>query len=303
VSAGRYVGRFAPSPTGALHLGSLVAALGSFADARSRGGRWLVRMEDLDPARVRPACAAEILRTLEAFGLTWDGPVACQSERGVHYAQALQTLIAQGATFECSCRRRETDREGGYPGTCRQGPQRAGPTATRFRVADTSVSFPDRAQGNCTFSLRQRGDVIVRRRDGAFAYQLAVVVDDALQGVTDVVRGADLLDSTPWQIALQGALGFTTPTYLHLPLVIEPDGTKLAKSRRCVALDPALAGRQLYEALKLLRQDPPAELEPESADTVLAWACRHWQPQRFRGVRQVAAALTQRGRPEQQDVV
>jgi len=295
----QYVGRFAPSPTGALHLGSLVAALGSFADARSRGGCWLVRMEDLDTARVRPGSAAEILRTLEAFGLSWDGPVVYQSERTAHYAQALQTLSAQGATFECSCPRRETDRQGGYPGTCRQGPKRPGPTATRLRVADISVSFPDRAQGRCTFSLAQRGDVIVRRRDGAFAYQLAVVVDDALQGVTDVVRGADLLDSTPWQIALQGALGWPTPIYLHLPLIVEPGGAKLAKSRRSVALDPALAGRQLYDALRLLNQNPPAELAPEPATTVLAWACRHWQPQRLTGAREVPAAVAQRGRPQQ----
>ena len=248
-------------------------------------------MEDLDPARVRPGCAAQILRTLEAFGLTWDGPVEYQSERTAHYAQAVQTLTVQGATFECSCPRREREREGGYPGTCRHGPKRPGPTATRFRVADATVSFADRAQGTCTFSLRKRGDVVVRRRDGAFAYQLAVVVDDALQGVTDVVRGADLLDSTPWQIALQGALGLATPAYLHLPLIVEPDGAKLAKSRRSVALDPTQAGHQLYEALKLLRQDPPVKLESEPAATVLAWACQYWQPLHFRGVREVPAAV------------
>ena len=207
----RYVGRFAPSPTGKLHLGSLVAAVGSYADARRHGGRWLVRMEDLDRPRVIRGAADEILRTLQTFCLQWDGPVEYQSERTEHYRQALEALTALGVTFECSCSRRERDGEGGYPGTCRAGPTRSGPTATRFRVEDTVVSVEDRLQGRCDFRLRERGDVIVRRRDGAFAYQLAVVVDDALQGVTDVVRGADLLDSTPWQIALQQALGLPAP--------------------------------------------------------------------------------------------
>jgi glutamyl-Q tRNA(Asp) synthetase len=264
-----------------------VAALGSFADARSRGGRWLVRMEDLDTARVKPGCADQILRSLEAFGLTWDGRVEYQSERTAHYAAAVNSLTGHGSTFECSCPRRERDRASGYPGTCRQGPTRTGPTATRFRVDDAVVSFEDRVQGTCTFSLRERGDVIVRRRDGAFAYQLAVVVDDALQGVSDVVRGADLLDSTPWQIALQGTLSLPTPTYTHLPLVVESTGAKLAKSRHSVALDPKAAGRQLHQALELLRQEPPATLELAPVATVLQWAVAHWQPERFRGVREV----------------
>jgi len=151
------------------------------------------------------------------------------------------------------------------------------------------VSVEDRLQGHCDFRLHERGDVIVRRRDGAFAYQLAVVVDDALQGVTDVVRGADLLDSTPWQIALQQALKLPTPRYAHLPLVTEPSGEKLAKSRRSVPLDPASAGRQLYHALRLLHQDPPAALEPEPAPVILEWACGSWEPGRLRLVGEVAA--------------
>jgi glutamyl-Q tRNA(Asp) synthetase len=161
-------------------------------------------------------------------------------------------------------------------------------------VDDRVVSFRDRAQGSCAFSLRERGDVIIRRRDGAFAYQLAVVVDDALQGVTDVVRGADLLDSTPWQLALQSALSLPAPTYLHLPLIVEPGGAKLAKSRRSVALDPGSAGRQLHQALRLLLQDPPAELELEPAATVLEWACGNWRPERFQGVRSVPAGVNPR---------
>jgi glutamyl-Q tRNA(Asp) synthetase len=284
------VGRFAPSPTGKLHLGSLVAALGSYADARSRGGRWLVRMEDLDRARVRRGAADEILRTLEMFGLHADGRIEYQSERTEHYRAALEALTALGATFECSCSRRERDGEGGYPGTCRAGPARSGPTAIRFRVDDVLVSVEDRLQGRCDFRLRERGDVIIRRRDGAFAYQLAVVVDDALQGVTDVVRGADLLDSTPWQIALQQTLRLPTPRYAHLPLVTERSGEKLAKSRRSVPLDPTSAGRQLCDALRLLQQDPPASLEPEPAPVILDWACAHWESSRLEQVRQVAAA-------------
>jgi glutamyl-Q tRNA(Asp) synthetase len=248
-------------------------------------------MEDLDVARVIHGCADGILRTLEAFGLTWDGAVEYQSAGTHHYGQALRTLVTRGATFECSCPRRARDPErGGYPGTCRQGPTRPGPTATRFRVDDSLVDFDDRAQGVCRYALRERGDVIVRRRDGAYAYQLAVVVDDARQGVTDVVRGADLLDSTPWQLALQRALALPAPRYLHLPLVVEPGGEKLAKSRRSVALDASLAGRQLWHALRLLRQDPPAQLELEPAPTVLAWARAHWCPERLRGIRDVRAA-------------
>jgi glutamyl-Q tRNA(Asp) synthetase len=157
-------------------------------------------------------------------------------------------------------------------------------------VDDSLVSVEDRLQGRCEFRLRERGDVIIRRRDGAFAYQLAVVVDDALQGVTDVVRGGDLLDNTPWQIALQHALTLPTPRYAHLPLVVEPGGEKLSKSKRSVALDPGTAGRQLYEALELLHQEPPAALKFEPGPIVAQWACSHWQPERLRGVREVPSA-------------
>src|SRR5262249_23993528 len=159
-----------------------------------------VRMEDLDRARVVRGSAERILHTLELFGLPWDGVIEYQSERTTHYLQALESLEALGVTFACSCSRRDRDNDSGYPGTCRNGPTRSGPRAIRFRVEDLLVPVADRFQGRCEFRLRERGDVIVRRRDGAFAYQLAVVVDDALQRVTDVVRGADLLDSTPWQI-------------------------------------------------------------------------------------------------------
>ena len=281
-----YLGRFAPSPTGPLHLGSLVAAVGSFLDARHRGGRWLVRIEDLDRGRLIEGGADALLRTLAAHGLAWDGAVEYQSARTRHYAEALAQLSALGLTYECSCSRRERT-EGGYPGTCRGGPQRPGPTATRFRVDDSTLEFLDGAQGSCAFSLRERGDVVVRRRDGVYAYQLAVVVDDAHQGVTDIVRGADLLDNAPWQIALQRALSLPTPRYTHLPLVVEPQRGKLSKSRRSLALDPAAAGIQLYQALTLLNQAPPPELKLEPPAAILAWASAHWSVDRFRGVKEV----------------
>jgi glutamyl-Q tRNA(Asp) synthetase len=264
--------------------------VGSFVDARSRGGRWLVRIEDLDAARVVGGCAEQMLRTLADFGLTWDGAIEYQSARSEHYAQALALLQRQKLTFECSCSRRERTDSGGYPGTCRGAPARPGPTATRLRVPDGEMAFEDRAQGRCLYALAERGDVIVRRRDGAFAYQLAVVVDDALQGITDVVRGADLLDSTPWQLILQGALGLASPTYLHLPLVTEPDGKKLSKSRRSVAIDRSCPAGPLHQALTILRQNPPAELARESPRRALEWACAHWSVEHFQTVRNVAAA-------------
>ncbi len=281
------LGRFAPSPTGPLHLGSLVAAVGSFLDARSRGGRWLLRMEDLDRARVVPGCADQMLRTLEAHGLVWDGPVVYQSARLPLYAEALDRLRAHALTFECCCTRRERAADGGYPGTCRDGARRAGPTATRFRVDDSEVVFEDRVQGRCRFSLRERGDVVVRRRDGIFAYQLAVVIDDAQAAITDVVRGSDLLDNTPWQIALQRSLDLPTPRYAHLPLVVEPRGGKLSKSRRSMALDPKSARTQLDQALTLLSHELPPTLKLESPAVQLEWACRSWRLDRFQGVRQV----------------
>jgi glutamyl-Q tRNA(Asp) synthetase len=230
-----------------------------------------------------------MLATLADFGLEWDGPVERQSQRAALYAHALAELQHRGLTFPCSCSRRELVSEHGYPGTCRSGPKSPGPTAERFRVGAGPVLFSDRLQGPCRFEFAALGDVIIRRRDGAFAYQLAVVVDDAAQGVTDVVRGADLLDSTPWQMALQQALALPTPRYAHLPLVTEPGGAKLAKSRRSLALNPGRAGPQLVEGLALLGQAPAAELELEPVAGILAWAIEHWDPMKLAGVRQVAA--------------
>jgi glutamyl-Q tRNA(Asp) synthetase len=256
-----------------------LAAVGSFLDARSHGGRWLVRMEDLDRARVVPGSADEILRALEAFGLLWDGEVEYQSRRAHLYADALESLRARGFTFECSCSRRELATEdSGYPGTCRDGPHRSGDTATRFRVDETeTLVFDDRFQGPIALAMGNLGDVIVRRRDGVFAYQLAVVVDDALQGITDVVRGADLLESTGWQIALQRVLRLRTPRYAHLPLLLERTGEKLAKSRRTAALDAGRAGAELRNVLLLLGLSPPAALAGATPPTLLGWAAGRWR--------------------------
>jgi len=262
-----------------LHLGSLLAAVGSFLDARSHGGRWLVRIEDLDHARVVPGSADEMLRTLETFGLQWDGGIEYQSRRTPLYAQVLESLRASGRTFECSCSRRELSTEdAGYPGNCRGGPRRLGDTAIRFRIDEgETVVFDDRFQGQVALAMGKLGDVIVRRRDGVFAYQLAVVVDDALQGITDVVRGADLLESTGWQIALQRALSLRTPRYAHLPLLLERAGGKLAKSRRSTALDASRAGAQMLEVLRLLGLSPPGDLAGAAPAALLEWAAGRWR--------------------------
>ena len=278
-----YTGRFAPSPTGRLHLGSLVAAVGSFLDARHQRGRWLVRIEDLDTARVVPGAADDILRCLERLGLAWDGTVEYQSRRLQLYEAALQQLRRRGLTFECSCpRSARGGAEQGYPGTCRAGPTRSGATATRFRVdRGAIVAFNDRAQGPVTLALDELGDVIVRRRDGLFAYQLAVVVDDAAQQVTAVVRGADLLDSTGWQLPLQQALGLAQPSHAHLPLIVK-SGIKLGKSRASV---PAEAGAHtLFGVLKLLQQQPPPQLRGAPVAALLEWAIQHWNLESLRGI-------------------
>ncbi len=286
-------GRFAPSPTGALHLGSLATAVASFLDARHRGGRWLLRMEDLDSARAVPGAADEILRTLEALGLAWDGPVAYQSQRLALYQDAIAGLQESGLAYPCSCSRRDlgaTDDAGGYPGTCRSGPTKPAPYAMRFR-ADLSPAGPfiDRLQGPVDIDASALGDPIIRRRDGLHAYQLAVVVDDADQGVTDVVRGSDLLPSTCWQRSLQRALGLPEPSYAHLPLVCEPGGAKLSKSTRSVRAGAGAAAEQLWRVLSLLRQSPPPELAGASLPELWDWAISHWRLGALRTVASLSA--------------
>lgn len=285
-----YIGRFAPSPTGPLHFGSLIAAAASYLDARHHGGRWLLRMEDLDPPREEPGAADRILRTLEAFGFEWDGPVVLQSRRNEAYREALETLRARSLAYPCACTRREiaaaglTGSEGPvYPGTCRDGlpPGRRG-RSIRVLTAGARIHFEDRLQGPREQALeRDIGDFVLQRADGFWAYQLAVVVDDAWQGVTRIVRGSDLLDSTPRQIYLQRLLGFPQPAYAHFPVAIGPDGGKLSKQSgaRPVRADTAT----LWQALDFLRQQPPAELRRAELAELRTWACRHWNPAPLRG--------------------
>lgn len=238
-----YRGRFAPSPTGPLHVGSLVAALASWLDARAHGGRWLVRMEDLDPPREMPGASAAILKTLATFDLISDEPVLFQSTRHAAYAQALDALQARGAVFACTCTRRQIEQASGgalrYPGTCRNASvQQSGAVAWRLRVTDEPITVHDRWAGTTTQRLESElGDFVLKRADGLWAYQLAVVVDDAAQAITDVVRGADLLDNTPRQMALQHQLALPTPRYLHVPIVRASNGEKLSKQTGARALD------------------------------------------------------------------
>lgn len=294
-----YRGRFAPSPTGPLHFGSLVAAVGSWADARARGGAWLMRMEDLDPPREAPDAADDILRTLEALGLEWDGPVMRQGERSAAYRAALDRLRGVGVLFACACTRREiadSALSGGdgalvYPGTCREGlpPGRAA-RAERVRVGDAGIEVDDALQGRVRQDLaRAVGDFVLARADGLFAYQLAVVVDDAAQGITDVVRGADLLDSTPRQVFLQHLLGLPAPRYLHLPVATGVAGEKLSKQTGAPAVDRSQPARALVAALRFLGQPVPEALARGSAGTVLEWAAANWDRARLPRVRAIPA--------------
>jgi glutamyl-Q tRNA(Asp) synthetase len=343
-SSTQYRGRFAPSPTGPLHFGSLVAAVGSYLDAKYHHGIWLVRMEDLDTPRCVPGAAADILRTLAAFGLVSDEPVVYQSQRTAAYEEALRQLQASGAVYTCCCTRKEIADsalqgiEGFvYPGTCRdsikqpsplpplpqagEGNQSARVPAWRVRTdlsfrhsraggnpaiqnafcstpldsrlrgndeipnSDGITSFEDALQGRITQHLEtQIGDFVVRRADGLFAYQLAVVVDDAFQHITHVVRGADLLASTPRQIYLQHLLGLPAPHYMHLPVAVNEAGEKLSKQTLAAPVDVSRPVATLLRVLEFLQQRPPAALASCDVNTVLNWAVRNWQAKNLIGL-------------------
>jgi glutamyl-Q tRNA(Asp) synthetase len=284
----RYRGRFAPSPTGPLHFGSLVAAMASWCDALASKGDWLVRIEDVDQTRSRRGASDAILATLETYGFEWSGPVVRQSERGAVYAAALDDLIRRRMAFACACTRRElelaTPGKSGeriYPGTCRHGlPEGREGRSWRVVVADEIVRFDDRLQGMQEQQLtRDVGDFVLKRADGLFAYQLAVVVDDSLQGITHVVRGADLLLSTPRQIWLQRQLGFATPAYLHHPIALDARGRKLSKQAGSKALSPHPVP-QLREAWAFLDQaEPPSP--PASVGEFWRWAHVAWDARRL----------------------
>ncbi|WP_212795885.1 tRNA glutamyl-Q(34) synthetase GluQRS [Pseudomonas sp. St386] len=272
------MGRFAPTPSGHLHFGSLVAALASYLDARAVGGRWLLRMEDLDPPREEPGAQAAILKALESYGFEWDGEMVRQSERHDAYDQVINRLFSQGLAYACTCSRKQLEAyQGIYPGLCRNAGHSTEDAAIRLRVPELEYHFTDRVQGEFRQHLgREVGDFVIRRRDGLYAYQLAVVLDDAWQGVTDIVRGADLLDSTPRQLYLQELLGLPQPRYLHVPLITQPDGHKLGKSYRSPPLAADQATPLLLRALRALGQQPGLELVDASPRELLAWGIRHW---------------------------
>ncbi|UTH72670.1 tRNA glutamyl-Q(34) synthetase GluQRS [Chromobacterium sp. IIBBL 290-4] len=283
MSKSNYRGRFAPSPTGLLHAGSLSTAVGSYLEARSQGGEWLLRMEDLDPPREVPGAADSILKTLEAFGFEWDGEVAYQSRRHHLYRDALKQLIENGKAYACACTRKEIAAAAKrgldgyvYPGTCRHGcPDGREGRAWRLRVNARLTTLPDRLQGEYSQNLASDiGDFVLLRADGFWAYQLAVVVDDAEQGVSDIVRGADLLVSTPRQLAVYDALGLEPPSYCHLPVLTNGAGEKLSKQTLAPAISTGDAARQLRAALALLGHEAPVECG--SLDELWLWARQRW---------------------------
>ncbi len=286
-----YRGRFAPSPTGPLHFGSLVAALASYLEARQQQGEWLLRMEDLDTPRNMPGAADAILRSLEAFGFEWDGAVVYQSERHDLYAAALARLQEDGLVYPCGCTRKEIADsaihgiEGAiYPGTCRSGlPPGKTARAWRIRAENRTIGFDDAIQGHVAQNLaRDIGDFVLKRADGFYAYQLAVVVDDADQGITHVVRGADLLDSTPRQIYLQQVLGLPAMHYAHIPVVLNAQGEKLSKQTQAAAVDDRQPATQLWQALDFLQQSPPAAIRNAPLADIWQWADQNWQLSRIK---------------------
>ena len=285
-----YRGRFAPSPTGPLHFGSLIAAVASYLEARAHRGEWLLRMEDLDTPREMPGAADAILRALVTFGFEWDGPVVYQSHRLEAYAEALLYLQDKGLIYPCACSRKEIADSAPYgidglvyPGTCRNG-LAAGKTARAWRVKVDAqlITFDDAIQGTLSQDLsKDIGDFVLKRADGLYAYQLAVVVDDIAQGITDVVRGADLLDSTPRQMYLQQALNFPMLAYAHIPVAANAQGEKLSKQTQATALNAEKPVMLLWQALHFLGQQPPQALQQASLNTLWDWATTHWQPSKI----------------------
>ncbi|MCY4473018.1 MAG: tRNA glutamyl-Q(34) synthetase GluQRS [Kistimonas sp.] len=287
-ASGHYVGRFAPSPTGPLHQGSLLTALASWLDARCTSGQWLVRMEDLDRPREMPGARGLILKALERHGLNWDGDVLYQTDRLAAYTRAVSLLKDEGWLYPCTCSRRQLLGLSVYPGWCRAAPCAPGaPQALRFRVSDQHYCLNDRIQGLERFHLEDSGDFVVVRRDGVFAYQLAVVVDDQDQGVTHVVRGIDLMTSTPRQKALQSALGYRTLSYAHLPVVVNRQGEKLSKQNRAQPLSLTEPRPAVVQALKALGLPVDDHVSASSLPEILDWARQNWNPLTLCGTKSI----------------
>jgi len=291
MTANHYRGRFAPSPTGPLHFGSLIAAVGSYLEAKQHNGEWLVRIEDLDPPREVAGASTLILRTLERYGFEWDGEVWYQSRRHEAYMAALETLAQDGLSYRCGCSRKEVSEqqqrlrlpEGVYPGTCRRQQVSAHQRhAIRLLTEGQQASFNDGIQGVVEEDVeREVGDFVLRRADGLFAYQLAVVVDDAEQGITEVVRGSDLLSSTARQIVLQQSLGYPLPHYQHLPVAVNAHGQKLSKQTFAPSLNIDNPLPALWQALHFLGQQPIPELLEGDLSNLWQWALSHWHPERI----------------------
>ncbi|MDH5649678.1 MAG: tRNA glutamyl-Q(34) synthetase GluQRS [Gammaproteobacteria bacterium] len=285
-------GRFAPSPTGPLHFGSLVAALGSYLNVKSKGGQWLLRIEDLDPPREQPGAADLIIRALDRYGFEWDGPVVYQSQRSDLYRNAIDALSRKGLTYYCTCSRKQlsildTKQQNKlfYPGLCRGQTDPIEDSSIRLHTHDRPIRFMDQHMGIMSQILQtESGDFVIRRRDGLFAYHLAVVVDDSEQGVTEIVRGADLLEATLPQIHLQQCLGLPTPDYLHLPVAITQAGQKLSKQNlaKSISLDNPVP--TLMTALEFLGQDPPSDL---TFNEIMAWALNHWCASRIPKIKKI----------------
>jgi glutamyl-Q tRNA(Asp) synthetase len=281
-----YVGRFAPSPTGPLHLGSLYTALASYLDARARRGRWLLRIDDIDTPRNVPGAVDSILATLEAYGLHWDGPVFYESGHLADYEQALSELQREGLLYSCTCSRKSLAELSGrrdiYPGLCRNrsAVPSGQPYALRVKSDGGDIFFEDRLQGViCQNLAAEHGDFILKRKEGIVSYQLACVIDDHLQGVTHVVRGFDLVDSTPKQIFLQQLLGLPTPSYLHVPIILDSHGYKLSKQTLAEAVTMQNMFAVLFQLLELLKQKPPVGLRETSCSEILEWAVQNWNPE------------------------
>ena len=293
-----YIGRFAPSPTGPVHYGTLIAAAGSYLQAKKNRGKWLIRMEDVDITRKVDGADTDILNTLESFGFEWDDEVIYQTKQTEYYQQALERLIAQSLVFPCLCSRKQLAETNNniYPGTCRKRilPEK-NEHALRILANDINIEFTDKVMGKRSQNIKQQcGDFIIKRRDGLFAYQLAVVVDDALQNISEIVRGADLLDSTPRQIYLQQLLNYPTPDYCHLPLAVDNSGIKISKSEGAAKIDVKHKEQQLLSVLAFLGQSPPEELAKSSINDIWSWATEHWDATDVPSKSHIRPALNQK---------
>ena len=292
----QYVGRFAPSPTGPLHLGSLATAVASYLEARANKGEWLLRIEDIDPPREQAGSTESILKTLDHYGFEWDREVIRQSRSNEEHIEAIQQLLDRGLAYPCDCSRRQlADCARGplgpiYPGNCRSGCDSTD-VAIRLRTEDGPVTFHDRLQGVVSQRLEsESGDFVIRRRDGLIAYHLAVVVDDHLQGVTDIVRGVDLIDSTPRQLWVQRQLEYASPTYAHIPMITHPNGDKLSKLTGAPAISLSQPHKTLAQVLTLLRQEPPPWSAFSGLNDLWGWALGNWQIERNSGVTSIAVS-------------